>query len=74
MRTTPTVTVNFAYLDARPGGRISNVEYKVVRSSNNLKVAYEEDRAKAKVTYNLADRPSPGFAKIELVVTQEKRL
>jgi len=75
LHTTPTVTVNVAYLDARPGCKITNVEYKVVRSSNfsNLKIAYEEDRAKAKVTYNLADRPSPGFARIEFVVKQEKR-
>ena len=76
VHTTPTVTVNVTYLDASPGCKIANVEYKVVRSSNfsNLKIAYEEDRAKAKVTYNLADRPSAGFARIEFVVKQEKRL
>jgi len=70
--TTPTVTVNVAYLDAQPGCAIRKVDYKIIRQSNfsELKIAYEENRRKAKVTYNLADRPSPGFAKIEFVVSQ----
>jgi Caspase domain len=72
VHTTPTVTVNVSYLDAQPGCSITNVDAKVVKQSNfsNLKISYEDNRKKARVTYNLADRPTPGFASIDFVVMQ----
>jgi Caspase domain len=72
VHTTPTVTVNVSYLDAQPGCSITNVDAKVVKQSNfsNLKISYEDNRRKARVTYNLADRPTPGFASIDFVVNQ----
>jgi hypothetical protein len=72
VHTTPTVTVNVTYLDAQPGCSIVNVDAKITKQSNfsNLKISYEDNRKKARVTYNLADRPTPGFAVIEFVVNQ----
>jgi hypothetical protein len=70
---TPTVTVNVLYLDAKDGCKIRQVESNIIRQGNfsELKIATEDQGKRAKVTFNLADRPQPGFAKIDFRVHQE---
>lgn len=70
----PTVTVNVSYLDASQGCRITRVEQDIEKAYNfsELKIVIEEGGRRAKVTFNLFDRPRSGFVKINYRVFQER--
>ena len=72
--TSPTVTVNVSFLDAVAGCRITRVEHDVEKEYNfsNLTINIEDGGKRAKVMFNLFDRPRPGFVKLHYRVFQER--
>jgi S1-C subfamily serine protease len=72
--TSPTVTVNVSFLDAVAGCRITRVEHDVEKDYNfsNLTINIEDGGKRAKVMFNLFDRPRAGFVKLHYRVFQER--
>jgi hypothetical protein len=69
----PTVTVEVLFLDAFPGCQIATVDHRVLNYSqfSELKIDIQPDRKRARVTFNLSDRPQQGFAELEFTVYQK---
>lgn len=73
LHTTPTVEHNVFFFDAQKGCRITKVDHSVSAQRNffDFSATIESDGRRAKIEFNVADRPQPSFAKLDLRVFQE---
>ncbi|WP_316224615.1 MULTISPECIES: serine protease [unclassified Bradyrhizobium] len=73
LHSSPTVEHEIYYFDAQKGCRITKVEHSVSAQRNFFDFAstIENEGRRAKVEFNVADRPQPSFAKIDLRLFQE---
>jgi hypothetical protein len=73
LHTTPTVEHNVYFFDAQRGCKITKVDHTVSAQRNffDFTSTIENDGKRARVEFNLADRPQPSFAKIDLHIFEE---
>jgi Trypsin-like peptidase domain len=73
LHTTPTVEHQIYIFDAKKGCKITKIDHSVSAQRNffDFTATIENEGKKAKVEFNLADRPQPSFAKIDLRIFQE---
>ncbi len=70
----PTVEHQVFLYDARKGCKITRIEHSVKAQRNFFDFTYriEDEGRRARVEFNVADRPQPSFVKIDLRIFQER--
>jgi S1-C subfamily serine protease len=73
LHATPTVEHSVYFFDAQKGCKISRVDHTVSSQRNffDFTTTLENDGKRARVEFNVADRPQPSFVKIDLSIHQE---
>jgi hypothetical protein len=73
LHTVPTVEHEIYYFDAQKGCKITRVDHTVSAQRNffDFTSTIENEGKRAKVEFNLADRPQPSFAHVDLRIFQE---